>query len=140
MNTSFDELYERFLSKIEDYEIKDVIIEDQDLAKQILKGYLQSAVPKYIYSNQDLSKRDDSQQTFLVSLTELDKEIITLLMVSEFLSPKLVKSEFLEQRLGTSDFRQYSPASLMSEIRELKNKVETEAKDLMVFQYYRGDY
>lgn len=137
-NTSYEELYKRFLGKIDDYALAKEIIQDADLAERTMLGHLNNAISKYSYPTQDFSKRDDKEKTFLFTLTDTEQEILAMLMVADFLSPKLIRSDIMEQRLGSSDFKQYSPANLMSEIRGLKRDLESDARALMVIEYYRG--
>lgn len=140
MGTSYKEIYERFLNKIEDFEIMENIIEDADFAERMMLGYLKSAISKYVYNTQDYSQRDDTSQEFYLTLSELEKEILAILMVVEYLSPKMIRLENIEQRLGSSDFKQYSPANLLKELQNIKKSTASEANDLMVLNYFRDGH
>lgn len=135
--TNYTEIYELFLSKIEDNYIKDKLELDVEFANEILLDFLRSAIPKFTYSSKDLSQRDDSLFTFNFHLTMMEKEILSTLMVVEYLSPKILRDELLEDRLGSKDFRTFSPANQLKEMRELRTSFKEEANSLMVEYYYR---
>lgn len=140
MTTPFNTVYESFLSKIEDYEILKEINTNITFVNELLYDFLKSAIPKFTYSTKDLSLRDDTLQEFSIDLSEIEIEILAILMVVEYLSPKIIRSENLEQYLGSKDLRQYSPANQLKESRELRESVKREANLLMVEYYYREGY
>lgn len=135
--TPYSSIFDLFLSKIEDYEIKNDILTDPDFANEILLGFLKSAIPKFTYSTKDLSDRDDTLLQFNIDLSSMEQEILSTLMVVEYLSPKILRTDLLENNLGSKDFRQYSPANQIKEVRELRESIKTEANSLMVEYYYR---
>lgn len=135
--TSYDEIYERFLSKIEDFELLEEIDNNMEFARSVMLDYLKSAIPHFLYASPDLlGGTDDMNERFDVKLTPTEIEILSLLMVSEFLSPKLLRTETWEQRLGSKDFTTHSPANLLKELRGMKNDVEQKANTLMIVYYY----
>lgn len=140
MNTTYEEIYSRFLSKIEDDTIMQEIVDDVDFAEKMMLGYLKGAISKYIYYTQDYSQRDDIKQTFNITLSEIEKEVLAILMLAEYLSPKILRSETLEQRYGSTDYRLYSPANLLKETRLLRDSIQAEASSLMIIHYYRSHH
>ena len=151
MPTKFDEIYDIFLGKIEDYEILDIInkiredFQDdeqkiQNILSELFFIYLKSSINKFTDCTQDLSKRNDESFQFELSLTGMEIEILATLMVVEYLSPKVIRSENLESYLGSKDFRQYSPANQLKETRSLREAVQLEASSLILDYYYRSGY
>lgn len=133
MTTLYEEIFERFTSKIEDYDLLGMF---QDEIEEILADFLRSSIPKFTYCAKDLANRDDVLKQFNIELIDMEKEILSLLMVVEYLSPKIIRSELLEQRLGSKDFQLWSPANQLKETRELRESAKNEAKNLMVEYYY----
>ena len=149
MPTKFDEIYDIFLGKIEDYDVLDTINEIQDqfngdeekiqeVLQELFFIYLRSATRKFTDCTQDLSLRDDNNYTFNIELTGMEIEILAALMVIEYLSPKIIRSETLESYLGSKDFRQYSPANQLKETKALRESIQTEASTLILDYYYRS--
>jgi len=46
--TTYDKIYSRFLSKINDYELNEIANNDPQLFDEILLKYLQGAIPKFL--------------------------------------------------------------------------------------------
>lgn len=138
--TSYDDVFGLFLSKTDDYDIVKELNEDIDMGKEMLVDFLKSAIPRFTYSIKDLSNRSDLMQEFNITLTELEKEILATLMIVEYLSPKVLRSNLLESRLGSKDYKEFSPANQLKEIRELRKYFKSEADGLMNEYYYRQGY
>ncbi len=137
MTTSYELIYSIFLGKIEDFDIKEQLELEYDIAQELLFDFLRSAIPKFTYSIKDLSNRDDLFNQFNLVLNDMEKEILATLMVVEYLSPKILKDELLENHLGSKDYRIFSPANQLKEVRELRESFKSEANSLMVEYYYR---
>lgn len=135
--TTYAEIYDLFLSKISDYDLLEEYAVAPDNAEDELFGYLKSAIPKFTYSVKDLTDRDDTLKQFNINLIPMEQEILSKWMLVEYLSPKIFKTELLETNLGSKDFRLFSPANQIKEIRELKIYLEKEVNLLMVEYYYR---
>lgn len=135
--TQYSEIYALFLGKIEDYDIKNKLQVDFEFVNELLYDFLKSAIPKFTYSVKDLSNRDDVLMQFKFQLNDMEKEILSTLMVVEYLSPKILRDELLEDKLGSKDFRIFSPANQLKETRELRESFKNEANLLMIEYYYR---
>lgn len=140
MTTPYSEIYDSFLSKIKDYPLLDIMDTDKDFAKKMLNRYMISATAHFTYSNKDLSKRDDDKGCFKAILTDLEIEILSLLMIYTYLNQHVVNTEKITERLSSKDFRTYSPANLLREVREIQKFNYDRAVQLMVENYYRGWY
>lgn len=136
--TAYEEIYARFLGKIEDYEIQEKLQLEYEFVQELLYDFLKSSIPKFTYSVKDLSNRDDTLLQFNIQLTDMEQEILSTLMVVEYLSPKILRDELLEDKLGSKDFRIFSPANLLKEVRELRQTFKSEANSLMIEYYYRN--
>lgn len=138
--TPYDDIYGMFLSKTEDYDIAKRISEDPDKGKELLLEFLVSAIPKFTYSIKNLSDRSDLSHQFNIYLSDLEKEILAVLMVVEYMSPKMLRSDLLENTLGSKDFKSWSPANQIKEIRAVRETYQREANSLMTEYYYRQGY
>lgn len=142
--TSYDEIYNRFYGKIDDYDIFQLLQsaeENEDhraLVMKMLLNYLNDGVSLYTYQTQDLSLRDDESESFQITLTDTEKEILSSFMVVSYLTPKLIRSDMIEHRLTSKDLREFSPANLMREIRTIKEEVFDRAHSLMTESYIRA--
>lgn len=135
--TKFDEIYEIFISKIEDDNIRDYFINNYEFAQSILYDFLRSSISKFTYSKKDLHNRDEVLAQFNIELDDLEKEILATLMIIEYLSPKILRTELLEDRLGSKDFRQFAPQNLLKEVKSLRESFKSEANLLIMEYYYR---
>ncbi|WP_409971652.1 hypothetical protein [Bacillus sp. Bva_UNVM-123] len=135
--TTYDNVYELFLSKVEDFELQKKLELELNFANEVMFDFLKSAIPKFTYSVKDLSNRDDILLQFNFILSEIEKEILATLMVVEYLSPKILRDEFLESRLGSKDYREFSPANQLKELKDLRKIFKDEANLLMIEYYYR---
>jgi hypothetical protein len=135
MPTPYENIYARFIRKITDYGHENLL--EEDLA-EILLGYLQSAVPKFVQSKTDLS-RNDSTEKFSNTLSELEEEIISQMMVNEWLQPKVKTTDLLEEKLSPKDFSSFSPANQVKELRELYLDSQKEVDSLIVTYTYNSD-
>jgi hypothetical protein len=136
MATPFSDVYAFFTSKISDYsflKLTQIELEDN------LENYLNSASVKFRRCKKDLSDKDKANNQFNIDLSDEEKEILSTLMIVEYLSPKLVTSDLLQQQLGTKDYKLYSQANHIKEIRELRDLYKKEANQLMMdYSYLNG--
>ena len=117
MATSYSEVYNAFIFKVEAYKLISMLEEDRE---KILNRYLSSVcrkVQRKCAAYVDLSERDDDFQEFLVDIDEDMIEILAECMVAEWLKPKIYSDELLESRLNTKDFTEFSPAKLIEHTR-----------------------
>ncbi|WP_257645262.1 hypothetical protein [Bacillus velezensis] len=133
MPTPFEEIYGFFLPKLTDYSFLN--ISDQDLA-DTLEPLLRSSSIKFRRCKKDLTDRDQELKQFNEDLSDEEKEILACFMVVEYLTPKIVTADLLHQTLSSKDFKLYSQANHIKEIRELRNLIKKEAEGLMVQYTY----
>lgn len=95
--TSYETIYNRALSKIEDPMLIQLPEEDFE---SMLHGWLTSAIAKHRKCTNDLSDRDDELRQFNVDLTDIEQEILAILMVREWLAPQLNSVTLTSQVFG----------------------------------------
>ncbi|OAO82585.1 hypothetical protein [Anoxybacillus flavithermus] len=133
MATPFSEIYGRVYNKISDYSFLNLT---QNEVEDILESYLLSSIVKFKKCKKDLSNRDQALKQFNEDLTDEEKEILATLMCVEYLTPKLITSELLKQKLSTKDYQLYSQANQIKEIREVRDKMKSEANQMMISYSY----
>ena len=126
--TSFDEVYSAFRDKIFDVDL--ALFTDIE-EREILYGYMKWAVAKFKRCCKKLDSMDNTTQAFSEDLTEEEINILSELMVENWAKPKLYNGENLRNALNTKDYSFFSPANLLSEIRELYYLAKKNAATMM---------
>lgn len=124
--TEFDELYERFLSKIESYEYLRIGKEESE---KMFFAFLMTAISKFDYvCRKDLNDITDTE--FNVELDNKEKEILAMYMVLAHIDAKTVVDENFKNFLNSRDYRQYSTANTLRSILELRETITKEVEGL----------
>ena len=127
MATPFSVLYERCLSKITDPTL--IQLPEEDL-EYMLHGWLMSAVAKHRMCTHDLADRDEDAKQFNADLTELEKEILSIMMVREWISQQLHSVTLTLQAFSGKETKYYSQAQHIAELSALDEKLRLEAQQL----------
>lgn len=127
MATSYEEIYNLAANKITDPEIALLLPED---IEELFYGYLISAIPKFRKCKNDLSNRDDELRQFNVDLLDVEKEILAILVVREWLQPQLYSSLLTKQVFSDKEQKYYSQSSHLSELRALDETLKIDAQKL----------
>lgn len=133
MATPFSEVYSRMLGKISDYSFLQLT---QDEVEDTLYPYLKTSCVKFKKCLKNLSDRDANAKLFSDDLTDEESEILAALMIVEYLSPKIVTSDLLQQSLSSKDYKIYSQANHIKEIKELRKMFKDEANTLLMSYSY----
>jgi hypothetical protein len=128
--TSFQEVYDYFLSKITTYnEYINLTQEELEVElNQLLRVSLSECV-----SFKDISA-DYILNEFNRDLTDLEINIISYNMVVHYLSPKINNIELLKQSLSSKDYQIYSQANHLKELMNLRNE------GIQQFHYWMNRY
>ena len=127
MATSYEEIYNLAANKITDPDIALLLPED---IEELFHGYLISAIPKFRKCKNDLSNRDDELRQFNVDLLDVEKEILAILVVREWLQPQLYSALLTKQVFSDKEQKYYSQSSHISELRALDETLKIEAQKL----------
>ena len=127
MATSYEEIYNLAANKITDPEIALLLPED---IEELFHGYLISAIPKFRKCKNDLSDRDDELRQFNVDLLDVEKEILAILVVREWLQPQLYSALLTKQVFSDKEQKYYSQSSHLSELRALDETLRIDAQKL----------
>lgn len=136
--TQYSTLYEKCLSKIEDPTL--AMLPEEDL-ENMLHGYLMSAIAKHRKCEHDLSDRDEELKQFNFDLSDLEIEILSILMVREWISVQLHSVVNTLQVFGGKEEKWFSQASHIKELREMDDRLRLEAQQLSRdYTYTDNDY
>ncbi len=131
MATPYEVIFNKFLSKISDYEY--INLSENELYDE-LEDFLKSSIPKFTTARKLLSNRDETLKQFNSDLDDYVVETLVTLMMVEYLSPKIYESSLLKQSLSSKDYAMYSQANHIKQITDLRDKKKQEAKR-MVTEY-----
>ena len=136
--TQYSTLYEKCLSKLEDPTL--AMLPEEDL-ENMLHGYLMSAIAKHRKCEHDLSDRDEELKQFNFDLSDLEIEIISILMTREWISQRLNSVTNVMQVFGGKEEKWFSQASHIKELREMDDRLRLEAQQLSRdYSYTDNDY
>ena len=138
MATPYETIYNRALSKIEDPQL--AMLPEEDL-EEMLHGYLMSAIAKHRKCEHDLSDRDEELKQFNFDLSDLEIEIISILMTREWISQRLHSVTNVMQVFGGKEEKWFSQSSHIKELREMDDRLRLEAQQLSRdYSYIDNDY
>lgn len=131
--TRFSEIYERFLSKIEDFSYSEMHEED---ASALFKGFLMSAVSQFKgVCRKDLTNTieyGDGDDSFVEKLDNDEIEILALFMVVSHMDMNIVTEDNLTNFLNSRDYRQYSSANLIHRTKDIRLMYKHDAELAMI--------
>lgn len=136
--TQYSTLYERCLSKITDPTL--AMLAEEDL-ENMLHGWMVSAIAKHRKCEHDLSDRDDELKQFNFDLSDLEIEILSILMAREWIGQQLLSVTNTLQVFSGKETNYYSQAAHLKELQALDDKYRLEAQQLSRdYTYTDNDY
>lgn len=137
MATPFQNIYDKFLSLIEDYEL--AIIPDDEL-DYLLFSYLDRAVSlDFKQCRKDLTNYNKELRQFNEDLTGEEQWIIAYGMVLSWLESKIKRERLLRDAISDRDYEESSHAN---QLKELLNLEESTRKKLTeyILNYTFNDF
>lgn len=134
--TPFQEIYNRFLTKISDPVLLDMF---EDEMEDQLRDYLITSVVKFPQCKKGKSI-NLTDNHFEEKLTMEEIEIYATFMVAEWIQPMINNIQSLKPLMVTRDYQSYSQANHLDKMVKLRDTAEAQAKRMMVtYTYYGGD-
>lgn len=130
--TNLEEINDIFLSKIADYRLLRMSPEQ---IENTLLDFFKSARAKFYRCKKNLAVVDKVIQD---ELTYYEIEVLVNLMLVEYITPQLLSSENMKQSLSDKDFKIYSQANQLREIRLLLESTERRANKMILDYTYFG--
>lgn len=138
MATPYEKIYERFLSKITDFNLAEV---DDYSFDKMMQSWLNSSIVRMRKCKSDLSLRNDEAQEFAEDLIDLEIELLALGMVDAWVTPMLNSTELTLQFIGGKEEKYYSQSQQLAELRNLKKENSLEMNRLHnYFTYTNNSY
>ena len=136
MATPFQNIYSRAMFRLRDTKLARLNDADKEY---VLHQYMLSAIgdfqPKCL---EDLSARGN--ESFDATLSDEEQEILALGISYYWLSSQVLNNELLKNKLSTKDYQYFSPANLLRESTELRDKVRKEYKSRITqYTYDHGN-
>ena len=125
--TSYESIYNVALSKITDPQL--AMLPEEDL-EAMLYGWMKSAIAKHRKCKSDLSDRDDELKQFNSDLSDLEVEILGILIAREWASSQLLSVTNTLQVFSGKETNYYSQAAHLKELQTLDEKLRLEAQQL----------
>lgn len=137
--TRVEEIYEDFLSRISDYSFLSNKLTDEEI-REDLYAYLKVAIRKFYRCKHSLEIADSplEGQVFVEELEPFEIEVLVSLMVVAYLKPQILSSETMKQSLSDKDFKIYSQANQLRELRLLYNVLRAESNKMITEYTYIG--
>ena len=134
-NTTYRELADAVFLKIKDYSFCEM---SEDIAYEIVIGYMKPAIVAFQSATQDLSDRDDELAEFNFQLSDTTFVILVNYMVIEWLDSNYIKtSAALKARLSTSDFHSLQLSNQLGKAMELRDMLKNENDKLAINKSYK---
>lgn len=136
--TSYETIYNVALSKITDPQL--VMLPEEDF-ENILYSWMKSAIAKHRKCTSDLSDRDDELKQFNIDLTDLEIEILGILIAREWVSSQLLSVTNTLQVFSGKETNYYSQSAHLKELQALDEKLRLEAQQLSRdYTYTNNEY
>ena len=129
MNTELQEIYGMFLSSITDYSIP--LLSNNDFEEEMLV-LLKKSIARFRFKK-DIAI-DELMGEFTRELTDEEKNILALGMVSEWVKPKIYSVEVMKMKMNSKDYQLFSEANHIDKLRNIKKEADAE------FDYYMDIY
>ncbi len=137
MATPFQDIYDKFLSLIEDYEL--ALFNDFDLA-YLLSNYLSRAVSlDFKQCTKDLTNFDKEAEIFNIELTGEEQWIIANGMVLSWLEPKIKRERLLRDAISDRDYKESSHANQLKELLNLEYTTRDKLRGYII-SYTHNDF
>ncbi len=134
MPTPFQEIYEKFLSLIDDYEL--ALFSDEEL-KFILFNYLNRAISlDFKQCRKDLNDYDKELEQFNVKLSNEEQWIIAHGMVLSWIEPKIQRERLLRDAISDRDYKESSHANQLKELLNLESNNRNKLKEYLINYTY----
>jgi hypothetical protein len=138
MATPFSEVYDSFLTKIDDASLLSLTTEN---VESIMKNWLVSAITLFPKCKKDLNDIDEVLQQFNVDLNITETEILSTWMKYSYLDKKVYRETLLKQSNSSKDNAMYSQANHLQQLINLKELTYREAtKKVTDYMFNNTDF
>ena len=139
MSTPYSDIFNLFLTSIQDYRINKLYSQSVEQMENYLMPFLIKAITNFRKCKTDLEDRDDVNKIFNQTLSTDEKVILSNLMIVEWLTKEVNDILSLRNFLQDTDFKTYSQANNLKEKRELLTTMK-EMVDKQIVQYSYNNF
>lgn len=136
--TNYSEIFDMFLTKISDLDLFRNL-NNTELESLMIK-YLNLACANFDYCKKNLNKKEDSSQLFFISLDMKEIDILSDLMVLEWIKPYVFNRLNLSSFLGDKEFKIFSQANHTKSLLDLKKATEEEIERKKMKYSWNGSF
>lgn len=142
--TLFSDIYDLFLEQIDDYRLVNLynqdVLNDTTNLDTYLHGFMLLAIPEFSECSQDLSLRDDTTTfSFTETLTDINKKILSKLMVKEWLSKEVKNILDMKAKIQDIDYKTYSEAQNITARQSMLTMLKEECSQLLIDYGYKNN-
>lgn len=135
-NTTYKELADAVFRSITDRSFCDI---SEEIAYDIVIGYIRPAIVKFQSCAQDLSQRDDELGQFNFPLTDDTFILLCNYMIIEWLTSEFILTrEALKARMSTKDFHKLDNKDMLAKAKELRRELMRENDQLAINKSYKN--
>ena len=135
-NTTYKELADAVFRNITDRSFCDI---SEEIAYDIVIGYIRPAIVKFQSCVQDLSQRDDELGQFNFSLTDDTFMLLCNYMIIEWLTSEFILTrEALKARMSTKDFHKLDNKDMLAKAKDLRCELMRENDQLAINKSYKN--
>lgn len=131
--TKFAEIYRRFLSQIDDYELGMI---DEKEFDQVLEGYFENSFETLQEMDIDLDDINFEEKDFGIKLTHIEKTIIAKAMALEWVRTRILRAELMERDIGDRDHRAVQGDRFIRELIPLEEKMDEDVRQMIIDNSY----
>lgn len=139
MSTPYSDVFNLFLTSIQDYRINKLYSQSVEQMENYLMPFLIKAITNFRKCKTDLEDRDDVNKVFNQTLSTDEKVILSNLMIVEWLTKEVNDILSLKLFLQDTDFKTYSQSQNLKEKRELLTTMK-DMVDKQITQYSYNNF
>ena len=139
--TTFEELYDLFLSKVQDYRMRNAFLNDTNVATAMLHKYLIKAIAMFDNCKKDIQNVNEILGQFNCTLDITEKNILTDLMVEAWLNRNIDDLTQININLNDTTFKHASEANNLDKKMELRDRLrEITRQDMWMYDFKHTDF
>lgn len=131
-NTQFEEIYHLFLNSIQDYTIRGLFMNNVEIAQDMIKTFLIRSIPKFYNCVKDIKNFNLEEDSFNCELDYEEKNILSELMVLNWLDWVINDITQMNLNLNDTDFKHFSEESNLKQKSEYTDRLREKVNQDMV--------
>lgn len=141
--TPYSDVFDLVMSQITDYRLiamyqQDTLNDTTNLDTYLL-GFMILAIPEFSKCSQNLSLRDDTTMLFDETLTDVNKKILSKMIVKEWLQKEVKDILQLRLHVQDQDFKTFAEANNLNSKQSMLTLFKEECSQLLIDNYYENN-